>query len=120
MNVAKNLGKYLKQHHIPISELSRKTGYAYQNLYASLAGKSDRDLRAEELIGICKALDLNPMDFYDVSDIQDGYKGKIIIGEKEYSDITVATEEGEVVASISADDIIEKQGYKVMCTPCVD
>ena len=49
---------------VNLSELSRQTGIPYRDLYHSLGGRSDRkrDLRDWELIEVCKALQINPME----------------------------------------------------------
>lgn len=48
---------------IPISELSRITGIDYEALRVSLKG--DRKLTGEELISLCRELNLNITDFSD-------------------------------------------------------
>lgn len=69
MSVTKNIGKYVKDIGINLSELSRKSGVAYGSLYASLAEEGrGRELRANELTDICYVLRINPMDFADKPD----------------------------------------------------
>lgn len=41
----------------------------------------------------------------------------MIIGENEYSEIQIVTEDDELIASITDEDIIWKDGYKVVCVP---
>ena len=41
----------------------------------------------------------------------------MIISDKEYSEIQVLTEDNELIASITDENIIEKSGYKVVCVP---
>lgn len=66
MSVTKNIGRYVKDMGINLSELSRKSGVAYGSLYASLADEGrGRELRANELTDICYVLRINPMDFAD-------------------------------------------------------
>lgn len=66
MSVTKNIGKYVKDIGINLSELSRKSGVAYGSLYASLSEEGrGRELRANELTDICYVLRINPMDFAD-------------------------------------------------------
>lgn len=43
-------------------------------------------------------------------------KEPIKLGTNEYKEITV-TKEDELIASITADEVITKEGYKVMCVP---
>lgn len=45
------------------TELSKRTGIAYQNLWASLKGS--RTIPASEFVGLCAALDLSIDDFTD-------------------------------------------------------
>lgn len=44
-------------------------------------------------------------------------KGNLIIADKEYREIQVITENNELIASITDKDVIEKDGYKVVCVP---
>lgn len=70
MAVTKNIAKYVKDMGINISELSRKSGVAYGSLYASLGAEGRRrELRADELMNICFALRINPMDFADEKEV---------------------------------------------------
>lgn len=39
----------------------------------------------------------------------------MIIGEEEREEINVVSEDGELIASITDEDIIEKNGFKVAC-----
>ncbi len=39
------------------------------------------------------------------------------IGENEVKEIQIVTDDGELIASITDDDIIGKSGYKVECVP---
>ena len=65
-HVTKNLAEYVDKIGANLSELSRKSGVAYVSLYTSLADKKkSRELRANELVSICKVLGINPMDFAD-------------------------------------------------------
>lgn len=65
-DVTEKIGDFLRNSKVNLTELSRKTGIPYNLLYASVWDKNrGRDLRANELISICVALNLNPMDFAD-------------------------------------------------------
>ncbi|MEY8428815.1 hypothetical protein AALA00_14130 [Lachnospiraceae bacterium 46-15] len=44
----------------------------------------------------------------------------MIISDKEYKEIQIITEDSELVASITDEDIIEKEGCKVVCVPASD
>lgn len=39
------------------------------------------------------------------------------ISDQEYREIQIVTEDDELIASITDEDIIEKDGYKVVCVP---
>lgn len=41
----------------------------------------------------------------------------MVISDKEYSEIQIVAAEGELIASITDEDIVEKDGYKVACVP---
>jgi len=41
----------------------------------------------------------------------------VIISDKEYKEIQIITNDGELVASITDEDVIERDGYKVVCVP---
>lgn len=39
------------------------------------------------------------------------------VADKEYSEIQIVTKDNELIASITDTDIIERNGYKVICVP---
>lgn len=41
----------------------------------------------------------------------------MIVADKEYSEIQIVTKDNELIASITDKDVIEKDGYKVVCVP---
>lgn len=41
----------------------------------------------------------------------------MIISDKQYSEIQILTEDDELIASITDENVIEKSGYKVVCVP---
>lgn len=52
---------FLKKNGINLSELSRTSGVSYKLLYASVRDKSrKRELRADEFLSICEALEVDP------------------------------------------------------------
>ena len=62
----RNLSRYVKDKGINLSKMSRDTGIPYMSIYDSLVNEArDRDLRAEEMLRICKFLGVNPMDLAD-------------------------------------------------------
>ena len=42
------------------------------------------------------------------------------LNNKEIKEIQIITDENELIASITDEDIIEKDGYKVVCVPVSD
>lgn len=42
------------------------------------------------------------------------------IAGKEYKELQVLTDDGELIASITDENVIEKDGYKVVCVPVND
>ena len=44
----------------------------------------------------------------------------MVITDEEVEEILVLVEDGEVIASITDENIIEKNGYKVVCVPVDD
>lgn len=41
----------------------------------------------------------------------------MIVADKECSEIQIVTKDNELIASITDEDVIEKDGYKVVCVP---
>lgn len=41
----------------------------------------------------------------------------LIIADKECREIQIVTKDNELIASITDEDVIEKDGYKVVCVP---
>lgn len=60
--VTQEIKKYLKEHGITIKWLSEATGIEYQKLANCFDTAKTRELRAEELIIICKVLNINPFE----------------------------------------------------------
>lgn len=64
MAISKQIGNYMRQNGFNLSEVARRTGLDYRSLYTSLYDeKSNRDLRAEELIPLCIFLKVDPREF---------------------------------------------------------
>ncbi len=69
MCVSKNLSVYVKKRGINISAMSRATDIPRSILHMSLStavtDQKRRPLKDDELIKVCKYLEVNPMDFAD-------------------------------------------------------
>lgn len=64
LSISHKIGNYIKEKGYNLSEIARKTGLNYRNLYASLYdSKSSRELRASELVTLCIFLDVDPRIF---------------------------------------------------------
>lgn len=60
----KNLGQYVRDKGINITNMAKITGISYSALYNSLLNnKKKRDLRFGEALTICAFLNVDPMDF---------------------------------------------------------
>lgn len=66
MNITKIIKDYVKKKNISIAKLSDDSGIGYNKLYDSLGdAKRKRELRADELISICRVLHIDPMKMAD-------------------------------------------------------
>ncbi len=60
----KNLSRYVREKGINLSKMARDTNIPYMTLYDSLLNNErDRDLRAGELLLVCRFLGTDPRDF---------------------------------------------------------
>lgn len=62
--ITQNISRYIENKGITIAKISEVTNISYQKLCRSLNNKS-RELRADELLLICRFLEVNPYDFMD-------------------------------------------------------
>ena len=62
--ITQNISRYIENKGITIAKISEVTNIIYQKLCRSLNNKS-RELRADELLLICRFLEVNPYDFMD-------------------------------------------------------
>ena len=62
--VTKNVATYVREKGINLSKMARDTNIPYAALYSSLSDDGrERELRADELLGICNYLDKDPREF---------------------------------------------------------
>ncbi len=60
----RNLGIYVKNKGINLTNMAKSTGIPYGSLYDSLLNsKRQRDLRLGEALAVCAFLGVDPMDF---------------------------------------------------------
>lgn len=45
---------------------------------------------------------------------------EMTIGDEKYGELQVVTDDGELIISITDQDVIEKAGYKAVCIPAGD
>lgn len=64
MSLEENLGNYIRKRGIKLSVISKETGIQYMAIYDSLFNdQRSRKIKGDELLAICKFLDVSPMDF---------------------------------------------------------
>ena len=64
--VTERVERYLKDHKVNLLDLSKKTGITYTQLYNSVGNKKRvRELRADEFLSICKALEVRVETFIE-------------------------------------------------------
>lgn len=108
--ITRRLSAYITETGTDLKKMSEKTGISYTCLYDSLRHTDrDRPLRDYELAAICNYLGKDVSDFLD---------GVIVINGRRCSVINILGEGREILASISADDIVEKSGITVECVFC--
>ena len=108
--ITKRVSAYVEETGIDIKKMSEKTGIPYTCLYDSLRHTDrDRPLRDYEFNAVCNYLGKKPSDFTD---------NCIAIGGRRCTAINILGDEGELLASISADNVIEKTGVTVECVFC--
>lgn len=66
--VIKNVATYVKEKGINLSKMDRDTKIPYSALYSSLCDdERERELRADEFLGICQYLEIDPRNFQKTS-----------------------------------------------------
>lgn len=63
MQVTQQIADYIKKNKINLSALARETGLSYRKLeYSFYLADRKRLLRPDELVKVCRALKINPLD----------------------------------------------------------
>lgn len=104
-----NLRKFIKENGLKQNYIAEKAGYSKQELSYMLNGR--KLIKPLDVLRLAEVLGTDANLLYGL-----GSKEKLIIGGKEYEEIQVLTDEDELICSISKDDIIEKKGYRVVCS----
>lgn len=63
MALEEKLANYIFQAGISLAALSRKSGVPYYVLWNCFSGRRRRWIKGHELLAVCAALEVNPMDF---------------------------------------------------------
>lgn len=64
--ITDNVAKHVKDKGINLSNMARQTKIPYSSLYSSIGESGrNRNLRDDELIAVCRFLNISPMDFVD-------------------------------------------------------
>ena len=107
--VTESVSAYVKRIGADIKKMSEATGIPYMSLYDSLRNtQRSRQLKADELLLICDYLAVSPWTFYTPG---------ISIDGRRYEEICIKQDDGTLIASITAEDIIEAEGVTVVCVP---
>lgn len=65
--VTRKIGNYIKEKGITITRIAEATGIRYQILARCFDEKNSRELKADELLLVCRFLEINPFNFMDVA-----------------------------------------------------
>lgn len=65
--ITENISNYIKNKGITIARISEKTGISYQVLCNCFDKKRSRELKADELLLVCRFLEVNPYDFTNIA-----------------------------------------------------
>lgn len=65
--VTRKIGNYIKEKGITITRIAEATGISYQILVRCFDEKNSRELKADELLLVCRFLEINPFNFMDVA-----------------------------------------------------
>ena len=65
--VTRKIGNYIKEKGITITRIAEATGISYQILARWFDEKNSRELKADELLLVCRFLEINPFNFMDVA-----------------------------------------------------
>lgn len=109
--VAQNVTNIIKAKGLKKKAVAEKAGYSEQEFSDMLNGR--KLIKVADVVRIRDALEVD-------SSILFGEKREIeaIALDEMYEEIQVVTEKNELIASITSEDVIVKDGYKVVCVPC--
>ena len=65
--VTRKIGNYIKEKGRTITRIAEATGISYQILARCFDEMNIRELKADELLLVCRFLEINPFNFMDVA-----------------------------------------------------
>lgn len=117
--VANQLRKIIFEKGIKQSVFADKSGFTAQELSDMLNGR--RLIRAVDIVAILNTLQKYQVDANELFGIGNGkMSGGIRLNGKHIKEIQILTDCNELLASITDENVIEKDGYKVVCVPGID
>lgn len=72
-----------------------------------------RIIKVSDVVRICPILGVDANYLLELRKVSED----LIISDKEHREIQIITEDDELIVSITDEDIIVKDGYKVVCVP---
>lgn len=66
ITATREIYQIIKDKHIPVSIICKETGLNPKKIYPSLKKNAKRELRADELLIICRFLNINPLELHDL------------------------------------------------------
>lgn len=72
-HVTENVARHIRERGINLSRMARDTNIPYSALYSSVGENGrDRDLRDDELLAVCRFIGVNPMEFANNGERNEG------------------------------------------------
>lgn len=104
----KNIKEIMEQKGLVPLEVAERVGILPYDLEGFLTGR--KVITAEYIPRMASALEVSIDALYGISAMP-----SVVIGNCKYSEIAVIDRNNNLIASITADNIIEEEGYKVVC-----
>ncbi len=114
--VAEKVSQLIESKGLKKKAVAEKAGYSEQILSDMLNGR--RIIRVMDMIRIMEVLGVDANTLFGIVGKKEGEM--ITINGSEFKEIQIITNENELIASITDEDVIEKDGYKVVCVPVSD
>lgn len=108
----KNIREIIEQRKLRLSEVADRAGIPRNEFKKLLVG--GQVIRAEHVPKIAAALGMS------IDALYSEVTPSVVMGDRKYSEIIVVDSDNNLIASITADSIIEENGYKVVCAHAAD